>query len=175
MISTRPVPEAVRNPRQSPSFSLENEPIGTIIGFRTSSRVRNSPVTPRRSNLDRLSVRKSGPKSGVSSFSHARRNCPAQENRTDTGFPKKIELTPDSPRGWLRDDLKRWTERLGGDGGPRVREIVRRTLEHWKADADLAGLRDAAELAKRPEAERDDCRKLWEDVDAPFAKARSGP
>ncbi len=45
------------------------------------------------------------------------------------------------------------------------REAARgRTLLHWQKDADLAGLRDAAAVDKRPEAERAACRKLWADV-----------
>ena len=39
------------------------------------------------------------------------------------------------------------------------------TLQHWKADADLAGIRDEKELAKLPEEERTAFKSLWNDVD----------
>jgi hypothetical protein len=43
-------------------------------------------------------------------------------------------------------------------------------LVDWKADRDLAGLRDEAELAKLPQDERQVCRALWSDVDALLTK-----
>jgi hypothetical protein len=41
---------------------------------------------------------------------------------------------------------------------------VRRTLQHWQADPDLAGVRDGVALARLPEAERAGWRALWEEV-----------
>jgi hypothetical protein len=41
-----------------------------------------------------------------------------------------------------------------------------KNLELWHQDIDLAGIRDDADLAKLPEAERVAFRKLWADVDA---------
>jgi hypothetical protein len=43
-------------------------------------------------------------------------------------------------------------------------------LRHWQQDPDLAGVRDAAELEKLPEAERAEWKKLWEDVAALLKK-----
>jgi hypothetical protein len=37
-------------------------------------------------------------------------------------------------------------------------------MTHWLQDADFAGIRDAAALARLPEAERTDWQKLWADV-----------
>jgi hypothetical protein len=64
---------------------------------------------------------------------------------------------------WLRADLAAWTARLRGAGPQDVREALT-SLESWRTDADLAGLREQAELAKLPAAERDACLKLWADV-----------
>jgi hypothetical protein len=51
------------------------------------------------------------------------------------------------------------------DKGPAAaRTAVQRTLRHWQRDPDLAGLRDAAALARLPEAEQVACRQLWIDV-----------
>ncbi len=66
--------------------------------------------------------------------------------------------------GWLRSDLAAWVK-IQKDGPPTKRGEVGPTLRHWKRDTDLAGLRDEAELAKLPEAERDACRNLWIEVD----------
>jgi hypothetical protein len=67
--------------------------------------------------------------------------------------------------GWLRADLGAWAQVL--DKAPaKARPVVRRTLAHWRADADLAGVRDKAELARLPEAERAAWRGLWADVAA---------
>ena len=73
--------------------------------------------------------------------------------------------------GWLRDELAAWSKFLDG-GKPTARATVRRALENWQADADLAGLRDEAELAKLPEGERRAWRALWEDVETLLQKAQ---
>ena len=44
------------------------------------------------------------------------------------------------------------------------------TLKHWKEDTDLAGIRDAAALAKLPQEERAACKQLWGDVDGLLSK-----
>ena len=74
-------------------------------------------------------------------------------------------------REWLRADLESWGNRVGGT--PKDRELVKTTLAHWKADTDLVGIRDPAALAKLPEAEREECRKLWADVDALLKKTEA--
>ena len=59
-------------------------------------------------------------------------------------------------------------------GGAQARPLVQQTLQHWQADPDLAGVRDADALAKLPEAERAAWRSLWAEVDALLARARGG-
>jgi Flp pilus assembly protein TadD/serine/threonine protein kinase len=65
---------------------------------------------------------------------------------------------------WLRADLAAWTKLLDRD--PKQARAVAQTLQHWQAEADLAGLRDKDALAKLPEAEQVTCQKLWADVRA---------
>ncbi len=65
---------------------------------------------------------------------------------------------------WLKAELSAW-ERVVMAGGPDAREAVARTLAHWKADADLASIRDARELAKLPIGERAALGQHWSDVD----------
>ena len=48
---------------------------------------------------------------------------------------------------------------------------VIRSLEHWKRDVDLAGLRDKTSLAKLPEPERKACQAFWGEVDELLKKA----
>jgi len=72
---------------------------------------------------------------------------------------------------WLKADLIAWSKVL--ESGPsQARQPIRETLQHWKTDSDLAGLRDAAALAKLPEEERKACRALWAEVDALLAKSQ---
>jgi hypothetical protein len=56
--------------------------------------------------------------------------------------------------------------------GPQVRASVGHTVQHWKADADLAGIRDAAGLANLPADEQKACRALWAEVDVLSMKAQ---
>ncbi len=72
-------------------------------------------------------------------------------------------------RDWLRADLRAWTKRATA-GMAKDRELVRKTLKHWQADTDLAGLRDPDGLARLPEAERAACRQLWDEVAALLQK-----
>jgi tetratricopeptide (TPR) repeat protein len=73
---------------------------------------------------------------------------------------------------WLRADLRAW-DRLAGGTAPQASAAAARALAHWRRDADLAGLRDEAVLAKLPEAERQAWRKLWADVAALLQRAQA--
>ena len=66
--------------------------------------------------------------------------------------------------GWLKAELAAWTKMLD-DGDAQSRAQVVQTLQHWKVDTDLAGVRDAEALAKLPEAERKEWQALWAEVD----------
>jgi hypothetical protein len=70
---------------------------------------------------------------------------------------------------WLKADLDAWKRRPGAEA-PRVEQA----LNHWRADADLAGVRDAEALAKLPEEERAVWKALWAEVDEALAKV-GGP
>ena len=72
---------------------------------------------------------------------------------------------------WLRGELAAWSRTLDG-GEPDDRALLRKLLEHWKADRDLACVRDEAGLAKLPEAERRAWQTLWTDVETLLKKAR---
>ena len=64
-----------------------------------------------------------------------------------------------------------WSNLLESDSlkaGP----LVAKTLVHWQKDADLAGIRDAKEIARLPEAERPAFKQLWSDIDSLLTKAR---
>jgi tetratricopeptide (TPR) repeat protein/tRNA A-37 threonylcarbamoyl transferase component Bud32 len=66
---------------------------------------------------------------------------------------------------WLRDDLAGWGRMLG-KGNAQTRARVQQRLRHWQTDADLAGVREPAALAKLPVEEREGWQKLWTDVEA---------
>ena len=75
-------------------------------------------------------------------------------------------------RECLQLDLAAWAKKLDtGTAADRIQ--ARKTLSQWQQDPDLAGLRDAAALDKLPPAECQECRALWNDVDARLERARS--
>jgi tetratricopeptide (TPR) repeat protein len=72
--------------------------------------------------------------------------------------------------GWLKAELVAWEKVL--DACPaELKAMVGPTLEHWKADADLAGLRDAKQRGTLPADERAAFARLWDDVDRLLARA----
>jgi serine/threonine-protein kinase len=54
---------------------------------------------------------------------------------------------------------------------PDDRSLLLKTMQHWKKDTDLAGIRDPEPLAKLSEAERKEWQALWAEVDALIVKA----
>jgi serine/threonine-protein kinase len=72
---------------------------------------------------------------------------------------------------WLKADLAFWTKQAES-GPPQARRFVVQTLQHWKADADLAGIRDQAALANIPGGEQKAYRALWAEVDALLRKSQ---
>jgi eukaryotic-like serine/threonine-protein kinase len=70
---------------------------------------------------------------------------------------------------WLNAELAAWSKILESSP-PQARLVVASTLKHWKEDSDLAGIRDAAALAKLPQEERAACKRLWGDIDGLLSK-----
>ena len=73
---------------------------------------------------------------------------------------------------WLKADLAAWSKFLAS-GQPQANKVITQTLQHWKGDTDLTGLRDAGALAKLSGDEQKTCRALWAEVDALLAKAQT--
>jgi Tfp pilus assembly protein PilF len=73
---------------------------------------------------------------------------------------------------WLRADLAAYLE-IYDKGLPTARALIQHQLKHWQQDSDLAGLRDAAALAKLPAEDRAACAKLWTDVAALLKEAEA--
>ncbi|MFI5454550.1 MAG: protein kinase [Isosphaerales bacterium] len=72
--------------------------------------------------------------------------------------------------GWLKAELAEWAKVQ--DAGPaEMKAKIAPTLQHWTTDADLAGIRDEKELAKRPKEERVAFQQLWKDVEKLRTKA----
>ena len=70
---------------------------------------------------------------------------------------------------WLKADVAAWSKIL--DTGPlQARQAIAQTLQHWKADTDLAGIRDPAALAKLPPDEQKALSTLWPEVDGALEK-----
>ncbi len=73
---------------------------------------------------------------------------------------------------WLRAGLEAWGNRFDSEPS-QARPAIVRTLSHWQKDTDLAGLRDAAMLAKLPADEQKAFMQLWTDVAALLKKAQT--
>jgi eukaryotic-like serine/threonine-protein kinase len=73
-------------------------------------------------------------------------------------------------REWLQAELAAWAS-CHDSGATEMKAKIAPILEHWKADSDLAGIRDEKELAKLPAEERSALKPLWTDVDRLLSKA----
>ncbi len=72
---------------------------------------------------------------------------------------------------WLTADLTAWSKILDS-GPPQAKLSIAKTLQHWKVDTDLAGIREPAAVAKLPAEEQTTCRAVWSQVDALLAKSQ---
>jgi tetratricopeptide (TPR) repeat protein/predicted Ser/Thr protein kinase len=72
----------------------------------------------------------------------------------------------------LRADLARRRDQFAS-GKPADMAAVRDTMQRWQRLPDLAGVRDAAALAKLPADEREAWQKLWSDVAGLRTKAEA--
>jgi tetratricopeptide (TPR) repeat protein len=75
---------------------------------------------------------------------------------------------------WLKADLEAWRRLLGREPD-KLRPILAKNMRHWLADADFAGMRGPAAIAKLPEVERQAWQKLWADVAATLDRAQVKP
>jgi tetratricopeptide (TPR) repeat protein/tRNA A-37 threonylcarbamoyl transferase component Bud32 len=66
---------------------------------------------------------------------------------------------------WLQADLTLWAKQVETQKAEN-RAVVMQFLKHWQEDADLAGIRNEASVAKLPADEQEACKKLWADVEA---------
>jgi serine/threonine-protein kinase len=69
----------------------------------------------------------------------------------------------DQARRWLRADLDAWDE--ASVSTPAARD-AQQTLADWRADPAFVGVRDAGDLARLPEEERQEWLALWSDVES---------
>jgi serine/threonine protein kinase/Flp pilus assembly protein TadD len=74
---------------------------------------------------------------------------------------------------WLRADLTGWRQELRKEAGTK-RNGVRYEMHQWQQDTDFNGVRGDEALAKLPEAERQEWRKLWEEVEELRRQAAEG-
>ena len=70
---------------------------------------------------------------------------------------------------WLQADLALWRKAAEGKYTDR-RAAVRQALNEWRTHDALIGVRDAAELAKLPEAERAAWEQFWADTAAALGR-----
>jgi serine/threonine-protein kinase len=73
---------------------------------------------------------------------------------------------------WLRADLVLWAKQLES-GKPEDRRATRQALRQWQRSPDLAGIRNAAALARLPKMERESCQQVWAEVRNLLTRAAS--
>jgi hypothetical protein len=66
---------------------------------------------------------------------------------------------------WLRLELAKWGKELAS-GNAKTEARVRRCMQHWQTDNDLAGVRDNDALARLSVRERAEWERLWFSVDS---------
>ena len=66
---------------------------------------------------------------------------------------------------WLKAERAVWAQ-LAESGSLQTRAKITQILRHWQQDADLAGVREGQELAKLPEAIRDQAKQARSTADA---------
>jgi serine/threonine-protein kinase len=91
--------------------------------------------------------------------------CAAQAGCGDGRDEKERARWREQARDWLRADVALWAKRLES-GKSAERQMVTATLKHWQEEADLSGLRVAADVARLPADEQEACEKLWANVRA---------
>jgi eukaryotic-like serine/threonine-protein kinase len=69
---------------------------------------------------------------------------------------------------WFKLDLALSSQQLATAD---ARKVVARAMTQWKTAADLGGVRDSEALAKLSEAEREEWRSLWADVESLLKRA----
>ncbi len=123
----------------------------------------------------------SDPKLGDDRQTQPRYNAACAAALAGTGRGKDQPSPDDAARAklrqqaldWLKAELMTWGRFLEA-GPPQARPAIIQTLDHWRQDTDLAGIRDAVALAKLPEDERKAWQSLWADVDS-FLKLAATP
>jgi tetratricopeptide (TPR) repeat protein len=122
------------------------------------------------------------PKLGDDRQAQHRYNAACAAALAGTGQGKDNPMPDDAARsklrsqalGWLQAELAAWAKLL--ESGPaQARSVITQTLQHWKQDSDLAGVRDADALARLPERERKEWLSLWADVDTKMKRAAGKP
>jgi serine/threonine protein kinase/predicted Zn-dependent protease len=73
--------------------------------------------------------------------------------------------------GWLKDELEAYKKQLG-DRSPDERESIAKSLEQWKKDTDLDGVRGGLGFQTLSRAERETWHSLWDEVETVVATAR---
>jgi hypothetical protein len=63
-----------------------------------------------------------------------------------------------------------WGKKL--DSNPAANRLVRMTLMHWRADPDLAGLREPSALNKLSTDESKECLALWKEAEDVVRRAQ---
>ncbi|HEY7428499.1 MAG TPA: tetratricopeptide repeat protein, partial [Gemmataceae bacterium] len=65
--------------------------------------------------------------------------------------------------GWLREELAAYGK-IAPQSNSAMKQTIQQRLAHWQRDPDLASVRESEQLAKLPQAEQEEWRRLWAGV-----------
>ena len=137
------------DPRTDGATTASTSPSLPAFGPRRSKAIPSWPTTCGPAPLQRRLRRGAGglwPGQGRAALDEAARAKLGASRRSTGSRPT-----------WLLEQTARSRSAAG-------RAAIVQTLSHWKVDTDLAGIREATDLAKLPEAEQKACRSLWAEV-----------
>jgi WD40 repeat protein/serine/threonine protein kinase len=127
------------------------------------------------------------PKLGSDSGGRHRYDAACYAALTASGQDKDAEAIDENERtrwrkqalGWLRANLEAYEKLLeGGKSQVRLMQVrlelgmVSVRLEDWQRDNDLVGIRDQYVIANLPAEERQQCQKLWAEVETLLVRFR---
>jgi tetratricopeptide (TPR) repeat protein len=85
--------------------------------------------------------------------------------------PKDKTKLQQQALAWLQADLELRQQQAKSKNPAAVQMLIKQ-LSRWRTDPDLAGVRDAKELAQLPESQRKEWQALWATVDQLLQQAR---
>jgi eukaryotic-like serine/threonine-protein kinase len=163
-----------------PAFLRENEPIDNVVRLSCVAACHIDGLYAAAAELARTAFA-ADPKLAANPGSFHRYNAACSAALASFGKGKDDPPPDQATRkllrtqalAWLNADLGAWSKRLANDANSAPN--IRRIIEHWRIDHELAGVRDPTALDSLPESERKEWQAFWSEVDRLRAKSTHAP